>query len=86
MGEVSVPLIHITDATALAIRTAVLNPVLPSTSDQEATHGIIYDELCKKIVTDDSKLRYHQITIRLSSAEADCLILGCAEVGMLLNS
>lgn len=111
MSGVDIPLLHIAEATAKAIRDAGLrspglmataftmeqdfytgrlreaglNPVLPNESDRAATHRIIYEELCKEITTQSSEAEYALIASRLRDAGADCLILGCTEVGMLLN-
>ena len=49
------------------------------------THRIIYEELCRDITTEESAATYVAIAGRLVDAGADCLILGCTEVGMLLN-
>ena len=64
---------------------AGLNPVLPDVADQAETHRIIYEELCKDIKTDESSATYIAIAKRLAESGADSLILGCTEVGMLLN-
>ena len=111
MVGVGIPLLHIADATAQAIKAAGLtrpglmataftmeerfymdrlaaaglHPVLPNTSDRAETHRIIYEELCKEITSEASEATYIEIAERLSGAGADCLILGCTEVGMLLN-
>jgi aspartate racemase len=111
MDGVTIPFIHIADATALAVNnkelknpglmataftmqqtfytdrliSAGLIPILPNDADQADTHRIIYEELCKDIVTEQSRAKYVEIAIRLVAAGADCLILGCTEVGMLLN-
>lgn len=111
MSGVGIPLLHIADATALAIREAGLarpglmataftmeqdfytgrlrdaglEPVLPNAPDRAKTHRIIYEELCKDISLPSSEAQYVGIASRLSEAGADCLILGCTEVGMLLN-
>ena len=112
MAGVKIPLLHIADATAAAIRAAGLRkpglmataftmeqnfytdrlraaglaPVLPGTEDRAETHRIIYDELCRDITTDASRSAYEAIAARLAAAGADCLILGCTEIGMLLNT
>ncbi|MEM7217769.1 MAG: aspartate/glutamate racemase family protein [Pseudomonadota bacterium] len=65
---------------------AGLRTVLPDEDDRAATHRIIYDELCKEIVTEASRARYETIARRLVDAGADSLILGCTEVGLLLNA
>ncbi|WP_412553403.1 aspartate/glutamate racemase family protein [Shimia sp. MIT1388] len=65
---------------------AGLTPVIPDDRDRAETHRIIYEELCKDVATQDSEDTYRQIAGRLIDAGADCLILGCTEVGMLLNA
>ncbi len=68
------------------LRSTGLSPLVPTAEDRAETHRIIYEELCQNIVTDDSRQVYGQIAQRLSDAGADCLILGCTEVGLLLNT
>lgn len=111
MEGVTIPLIHIADATAQAIRSANLKspglmataftmeqsfytdrliaaglkPIIPNKDDRAEIHRIIYDELCKDVTTAQSEAAYVAIANRLAEAGADCLILGCTEVGMLLN-
>jgi aspartate racemase len=63
-----------------------LDVIVPNEVDRAETHRIIYDELCKGIVTDASRTSFERIAQRLASEGADCLILGCTEVGMLLGS
>ena len=67
------------------LRAAGLEPVIPSAEDRALTHRIIYDELCKDVVTTESRAAFEQIAERLVCRGADSLILGCTEVGMLLN-
>jgi aspartate racemase len=62
-----------------------LDVVVPDKADRETTHAIIYDELCKGVVRDESRNAYELIARRLVAQGADSLILGCTEVGMLLN-
>ena len=64
---------------------AGLSPVLPNAADRAETHRIIYEELCKDIRSADSAATYIAIANRVAAAGADSLILGCTEVGMLLN-
>ncbi|MDX8350991.1 aspartate/glutamate racemase family protein [Cognatiyoonia sp. IB215182] len=67
------------------LKQAGLTPVLPDDADRAETHRIIYEELCKDITTKESEVAYVAIAARLADAGADSLILGCTEVGMLLN-
>ena len=62
-----------------------LSPVIPNESDRAETHRIIYEELCKDVTTAQSTAAYVAIANRLAASGADSLILGCTEVGMLLN-
>ncbi len=64
---------------------AGLKSLVPNDADRAETHRIIYEELCKDIVTDESTEIFIAIAERLVSNGADCLILGCTEVGMLLH-
>jgi aspartate racemase len=68
-----------------ALRAAGLDPLIPQTEDRTETHRIIYEELCRGIVREESRAAYEAIARRLLEAGADCLILGCTEVGMLLH-
>jgi aspartate racemase len=64
---------------------AGLDPVIPDAADRAETHRIIYEELCRDVTTDASVATYRAIANRLIESGADSLILGCTEVGMLLN-
>lgn len=68
------------------LRAAGLEPVIPDAADRAETHRIIYEELCKEVVKPESEQAYRGIASRLVDRGADCLILGCTEVGMLLNA
>jgi len=62
-----------------------LEPVIPNDADRAETHRIIYDELCLGETRPESRAAYEAVAGRLAEAGADCLILGCTEVGMLLS-
>lgn len=67
------------------LRAAGLSPVLPGATDRAEIHRIIYEELCRDIVLPPSRAANEAIARRLLAAGADCLILGCTEIGMLLD-
>jgi len=48
-------------------------------------NGIIYEELCLGIVRDESRRIYVEAIQRLKSRGADAVILGCTEIGMLID-
>jgi len=64
---------------------AGLTPVIPEAADRAQTHRIIYEELCRDEINEASRAEFVAIASRLAERGADCLILGCTEVGMLLN-
>ena len=62
-----------------------LQPVVPEASDREHIHSVIYEELCRHDVREESRGDFVKVAARLKQMGADCLILGCTEVGLLLN-
>jgi aspartate racemase len=111
MQGLSLPLLHIADATAAVVRgkglhrpgliataftmeqsfyldrliAAGLDPIVPEAADRADAHRIIYEELCRGVTTPESEARFVAIAARLVERGADAMILGCTEVGMLLN-
>lgn len=67
------------------LRAHGLDPIIPGANDRATTHRLIYEELCRDIVTAPSRTAFESIAARLAAAGADSLILGCTEVGMLLH-
>ncbi|MEL6686831.1 MAG: aspartate/glutamate racemase family protein [Pseudomonadota bacterium] len=112
MRDVTIPLIHIADATAERIlasgfshpglmgtqftmedrfyldrlRGQGLQPIVPEAEDRERIHEVIYEELCRHEVNSESRADYLAIANRLKTMGADCLILGCTEVGLLIDA
>jgi aspartate racemase len=109
---VSIPLLHIADVTASAVKADGLarplllatrytmeqdfyvarlreryglDPIIPDSSDREAVHDIIFDELCRGIIRDDSRNRYLDVIARGKSQGADSVILGCTEICLLVG-
>jgi aspartate racemase len=48
-------------------------------------NGIIYEELCLGIVREESRRIYIDAIARLKSRGAEAVILGCTEIGMLID-
>jgi aspartate racemase len=57
----------------------------PNTADRKIIHRVIYEELCLGKVTSDSKAKYIRIINELANQGAEAVILGCTEIGMLVN-
>jgi aspartate racemase len=62
-----------------------LETLIPDEADRALVHQIIYDELCVGRVTEASRVAFIDVARRLADKGADCLVLGCTEVGMLLD-
>jgi aspartate racemase len=63
-----------------------LTPIIPDATAQDVIHDIIFNELVHGIVTDTCRQTYIDIIQDLKTQGADSVILGCTEIGMLLNS
>ena len=109
---VSIPLLHIADATASVLRSAGVTSVgllgtrftmeqafyrerleqqgirvlIPEESQRERVHGVIYDELCLGQIRDDSRQVYLDIVASLAERGARGVILGCTEIGLLIQA
>ncbi|MCP8882759.1 aspartate/glutamate racemase family protein [Devosia sp. XJ19-1] len=59
--------------------------VLVPEVDHTNLNGIIYEELCKGIVRDESRRVYQAAIDRMAARGAQAVILGCTEIGMLID-
>jgi aspartate racemase len=111
VSSVTIPFIHLGDATAQRIRAKGyrrvgllgtkftmeedfyvdrlraydLDVLVPPTEARADVNRIIYDELCLGIVADPSRRRYQEVMAALVTAGAECIILGCTEITMLVG-
>lgn len=107
----NLPIIHIADVTAAAIKQqgltkvallgtqftmtenfykqrlidAGLQVLLPETGTRAEVHRIIYEELCQGQLLDSSRQYYQQVTENLADKGAKGVILGCTEIGLLIQ-
>jgi aspartate racemase len=58
---------------------------VPEPADREIVNRVIFDELCRGIVRDDSRSEYRRIMDALVRDGAEAVISGCTEIGMLLG-
>jgi aspartate racemase len=109
---ISIPLLHIADATAEAVREAGLDRVgllgtrftmeqdfyrgrmaerhgievlIPDEPARETVHRVIYDELCRGRVRDESRTALVKIIEALAGRGAQGVVLGCTELPLLLR-
>ncbi len=59
--------------------------VTPSLSMQAKLHSIIFDQLCHGQVLEPSRQQFLQAINELQEADAGAVILGCTEIGLLIN-
>lgn len=62
-----------------------LKVMVPNAEDRKIVHNIIYQELCLGQIIEKSKLEYVRIVKQLSNQGAEAVILGCTEIGMLVD-
>ena len=111
-AAVSIPLLHIADATAeriqadglhkvglLATRFTMeeefykgrlteqhgLEVVVPDDVGRETVHNVIYNELCRGKLNDNSRQQFRSIIKELTDAGCEGIILGCTEIGLLVK-
>lgn len=109
---IDVPLLHIVDVTAEALKAAGvkrplllatrytmeqdfylsrlrerhgINAMVPAADDRAIVHNVIFEELCQGLIRAESRQRYIDIVARGQAAGADSVILGCTEIGLLLD-
>lgn len=64
---------------------AGLSVLIPDDDDRMAVHRVIYEELCRGIVRDNSRALYARIIAGLKDRGAQAVILGCTEITMLVR-
>ena len=62
-----------------------LNVIVPSASDRQLVHRVIYDELCLGIVKEESRQAYLRIMQQMHEEGAEGIIEGCTEIVMLVQ-
>ena len=62
-----------------------LTVLVPDEADREIVHNVIYKELCLGNSMPSSKAEYLRIIESLAEQGAEAVILGCTEIGMLVE-
>ena len=62
-----------------------INVLIPDDKDIETINHVIYDELCRGIISDASRKEYVRIISSLQQKGAQGVILGCTEIGLLIS-
>jgi aspartate racemase len=111
-AAINIPLLHIADAAASAIKAQHLQTVgllgtrftmegdfyrgklekdhglkvlIPDDKGRESVHRIIYDELVKGVIREESRKAYLDVIADLETRGAEGVILGCTEIPLLVK-
>lgn len=63
-----------------------IETLVPMPEQRDEVHRIIFDELCRGLILPGSRLRYQAVVHALAEAGAEGVILGCTEIGLLLDA
>ncbi|MBK9154819.1 MAG: aspartate/glutamate racemase family protein [Chloracidobacterium sp.] len=58
---------------------------VPEKSDRDVVHSVIYDELVKGVIRDESRAQYLKIIDKLTTKGAEGIVLGCTEIPLLVT-
>ncbi len=62
-----------------------LRVLTPDVEERAAVHAIIYEQLCRGIITPQSRERYREIIRSLVDRGAEGVVLGCTEIMLLIG-
>ena len=64
---------------------AGIEVLIPEQPDIETVNNVIFKELCRGVVSENSKQQYLAIIDKLAAEGAQGVILGCTEIGMMIS-
>jgi aspartate racemase len=67
------------------VRRFGLEVQVPDPSSREQVHRVIYEELCRGVISESSREGLRAVVSDLASLGAQGVILGCTEIGLLLR-
>ncbi|WP_108944657.1 aspartate/glutamate racemase family protein [Shewanella halifaxensis] len=62
-----------------------INVIIPEEPDCKIVHSIIYEELCRGVISSSSRVQYLTIIAALEAQGAEAVILGCTEIALLVQ-
>ena len=63
-----------------------LDVLIPDEAGRAIVHDIIYEELVRGVIREESRRAYQRVIERLKDAGAEAVILGCTEIGLLIKT
>jgi aspartate racemase len=67
------------------LEQAGLEVVVPGVEDREMCHDVIFDELVRGLVRDESRARYVDLIERMVAEGAEGVVAGCTEIELLVG-
>lgn len=68
-----------------ALKKENINTITPNQSDMQELSDIIFNELCKGQMKENSKEKYLKIIQKLKDEGAQGIVLDCTEIGLLIS-
>jgi aspartate racemase len=62
-----------------------ISVLTPEAAARDVVHGVIYDELCRGVVSELSRERFKRMITEFGRKGAEAVILGCTEISLLLK-
>ena len=62
-----------------------IETVVPSATSRQLIHEVIYRELCRGVILQESREQFQGIIRELAAAGAEAIILGCTEIELLIS-
>jgi aspartate racemase len=63
-----------------------LDVLVPDRPDRKIVHEVIYEELCRGVIKDESRQEYRRIIGTLVDRGAQAVLLGCTEIDLLITA
>lgn len=60
--------------------------LVPEPDDRALMHGVIFDELCRGVISPASRTEVVALIARQAARGADAVVLGCTEIGLLIDA
>jgi aspartate racemase len=67
------------------LATHGLSVLVPETEGRALVQAVIYDELCRGVITEASRAAYSGVIERLVASGAQGVVLGCTEIELLIS-
>jgi aspartate racemase len=68
------------------LATHGLAVLIPHAADRALVHRVIYDELCRGVISTESRAAYNEVILRLVQAGAEGIVLACTEIELLIGA